>query len=613
MTSGITLTKSNFKLGHDCLYKLKYYKANYPSKLQEDDYLAFFADCGFMVEAIAHALFADGVTPKPLPGESPQDATTRAMAGTRNGVWIEPTFVHGSFMARIDMLVCAGDAVRLIEIKAKSFDSTEDKKPFWNTKGEIDREWKDYLLDVAFQTMVVRAVMPTARVTPELCLVDKSKTCAEEAIYSKIRLADRDDNDRSAPRAVYVGDAAALQTQHFLAFVDVSDEVEYLLPQVAEAAGQYVEFLTTPNDGYKPPLGSHCKNCEYRGHGKTPDGFAECWGDLANAKPHVLDLFRIDTLGKREGLQKLIDQGISDSREIDDSLVNTESAYGSRQAMQLKAQRSNKEVVLSGIQDALTSCEYPLHFLDFETSSLPVPYHVGMNPYEKVAFQFSCHTIASPESTELTHSEWINVTDAYPSFEFASKLREVLGDKGTIFTWSPFEQTTIKDIVEQAKKYKFADAELIEWLDTVHIPCADGGRIQDLMKLCQAFYCHPEMNGRVGIKYVLKAIWKNNPHLWTDPWFSEYFAKDTSGAVLDPYLALSTAPFGYESEIAGTELEVVREGVGAMRAYQEMLYGQHRDDMKFRDAQRDLLLQYCKLDTAAMVIIWKHWMNAETV
>jgi hypothetical protein len=402
MTSGITLTKSNFKLGHDCLYKLKYYKAKYPSKLQEDDYLAFFADCGFMVEAIAHALFADGVTPKPQPGESPQDATTRVMAGSSNGVWIEPTLVHGSFMSRIDMLVCEGDAVRLIEIKAKSFDSTESKQGFWNTRGDIASEWKSYLLDVAFQTMVVRAAMPQACVTPELCLVDKSKTCAEEAIYSKIRLINRDDNDRSAPRAVYVGDAAALQAQHFLAFVDVSDEVEYLLPQVVESASRYLEFLTAPNNGYKPPLSSSCKNCEYRGHGKSPDGFAECWGDLADAKPHVLDLFRIDLLGKREGLQKLIELGVSDAREIDDSLVNTDSPTGHRQAMQLKAQRSNTEVVLSGIQDALASCEYPLHFLDFETSSIPVPYHAGMNPYEKVAFQFSCHTIASPGSTELT-------------------------------------------------------------------------------------------------------------------------------------------------------------------------------------------------------------------
>jgi len=613
MTSGISLTKSNFKLGHDCLYKLKYYKAKYPSKLQEDDYLAFFADCGFMVEAIAHALFADGVTPTPQPGESPQDATTRVMAGTSNGVWIEPTFVHGSFMARIDMLVCEGSAVRLIEIKAKSIDSSEGKQGFWNTKGEIDSKWKDYLLDVAFQTMVVRAAMPKARVTPELCLVDKSKTCADDAIYSKIRLIDRDDTDRSAARAVYIGDVEALRAEHFLTFVDVSAEVEYLMPQVVESASYFLNFLTNKNNGYKPPLSSACKNCEYRGHGKSPDGFAECWGDLAHAEPHVLDLVGIGLLGKRNGLQQLIDLGISDSREIDDSLINIDTATGHRQAMQLKSQRTNLEIVLSGIHDALLSCEYPLHFLDFETSSIPVPYHTGMNPYEKVSFQFSCHTLASPDSTELTHTEWINVTDAYPNFEFVSKLHEVLGDKGTIFTWSPYEQTTIKDIVKQAKKYKFADTELIEWLDTIHIPFTDGGRIQDLMKLCQAFYCHPEMNGRVSIKYVLKAIWKNNPQLWTDPWFSEYFAKDTAGVVLDPYQTLSAAPFGFESEEGETELEAVREGVGAMRAYQEMLYGLHRDDMKFRDAQRDLLLQYCKLDTAAMVIIWKHWMNADTV
>jgi hypothetical protein len=33
-----------------------------------------------------------------------------------------------------------------------------------------------------------------------------------------------------------------------------------------------------------------------------------------------------------------------------------------------------------------------------------------------------------------------------------------------------------------------------------------------------------------------------------------------------------------------------------------------RSDAKHRDDFKKMLLQYCELDTAAMVIIWKHWM-----
>jgi hypothetical protein len=39
-----------------------------------------------------------------------------------------------------------------------------------------------------------------------------------------------------------------------------------------------------------------------------------------------------------------------------------------------------------------------------------------------------------------------------------------------------------------------------------------------------------------------------------------------------------------------------------------MMYGLSRSDAKHRDAVKKMLLQYCELDTAAMVIIWKHWM-----
>ena len=37
--------------------------------------------------------------------------------------------------------------------------------------------------------------------------------------------------------------------------------------------------------------------------------------------------------------------------------------------------------------------EFPLHFIDFETCMIAIPFHKNRTPYEQIAFQFSCHTL----------------------------------------------------------------------------------------------------------------------------------------------------------------------------------------------------------------------------
>ena len=119
-----------------------------------------------------------------------------------------------------------------------------------------------------------------------------------------------------------------------------------------------------------------------------------------------------------------------------------------------------------------------------------------------------------------------------------------------------------------------------------------------MCRIAGAHYFHPRMGGSLSIKYVLPAVWESNPSLRTDPDFAEYAATAPDGTLLNSYDTLPPLPIG------GNE-EVVSEGTGAIRVYQELMFG--NTDPSERENYRQLLPQYCRLDTAAMVMIWKHW------
>lgn len=54
------LTKSDFTVARTCPTKLYYKKLRYPSLQDDDPYLQFLADGGYMVETMAKLLYPDG-------------------------------------------------------------------------------------------------------------------------------------------------------------------------------------------------------------------------------------------------------------------------------------------------------------------------------------------------------------------------------------------------------------------------------------------------------------------------------------------------------------------------------------------------------------------------
>jgi hypothetical protein len=282
-----------------------------------------------------------------------------------------------------------------------------------------------------------------------------------------------------------------------------------------------------------------------------------------------------------------------------------------RQRIQREYTLANKEYLSPDLVRRLQHLPYPLQFIDFETSRVAVPYHAGMRPYEQVAFQWSCHTIRE-KGAPLEHTEWINVIDAFPNFAFAESLMEHLGEHGSFLMWSHHENSVLNDIRRQMRRYQYSNPPLERWLDVVPEHDKNSSSFMvDMCDLAKRYYFHPKMKGRLSLKYVLPAIWESNDALHRMPEFAQYYGRDDTGKLLKPYDTLSPLPFGNpEEEIEGEE--VVTEGTGAMRAYQEMLSGVSRHNEALKEQWRRLLLQYCQLDTAAMVMVFRHWTSNES-
>lgn len=581
------LTKSDFIVGRDCPTKLFYKKSRYISSTTDDEFMQFLADGGYMVETMARLLHPDG---KEMPQSGDADkafAATRGALASGDVTLFEATVLYENLLVRVDILKQVGDTLYLIEVKSSSIDGVvPGESPFRTSRGGIDSDWRKYLEDVSFQAYVLSKAFPELKVVPHLCVVDKSRTATKNSTYENFQLKRA---DRFRPEVNYTGDIKALQDEHVLATVDVTAEVTELLPGLEPDIKRFAKSLASdPIKRIPPQIGQHCKGCEYA------QGFRECWKDLADADPHILDLYYISSLGgKDDVVAELAARDKSSLLDLPEDRLK--GKRGIRQKLQLDHTRSDSEYIAPQLPKLLRAHKHPLQFIDFEASRLALPYHAEMRPYELAAFQWSCHTVDGP-GKQLKHAEWLNTDDAFPNFSFARSLMESLDREGTIYIWSKFERTVLREVLRQYDAYNHDDPELREWLAWITRDDA----FVDLWELATNYYFHPIMKGSLSIKYVLPAVWAASKTLSEAEEFSEYVKRNPAGELLSPYDALPPVKIG-------GELINVQEGTGAILAYQEMMFGAGRADKLVKEAYARLLLQYCRLDTAAMVMIWRHW------
>ena len=592
------LSKTDFKIARECPIKLYYARKRYLSKKDTNEYLEFLKEGGHIIGEMARVLHPEGIYVG-LAGdlEGALEKTKKELEKD-NVILFEAVVANKGMLAVIDILEKNGNDVNLIEVKSKSYDSNEENQ-IVGKKGGIKGDWLEYIEDVAFQVQVLKGAFPTFSVVPYLMLPDKSKVTNTDFLASYFEIKTLKQGDKDYYRVTYTGDRDALIKDNFLTKVNVKDACSFIAPLVQLESNKFIQIL---NPELKKPeyhLGKHCKECEFRTDDGNLSGFHECWNELAEVRPHLFDLYYGGAL-KKDGkyvFDDLISQKKVSLYDVPQDLIK--GKRGERQTVQINFTRSNKEWINPEFKYILDSYKYPHHFIDFETSTTAVPYHKGMRPYEQIAFQWSCHTVLE-EGAAPVHSEWINLEDSFPSFKFVKSLKETISEEGTIFMWAQHESLVLRDIRRQMTDYDFQDPEIADWIDSVVSSEDKPGRLVDMNRLCIENYFHPMMKGKTSIKYVLPAIWNNNDYLWELPFLKSYLRKGDDGNILSPYHALE------DVEIGGM-MQIVREGTGAMSAYQEMMYGLSRSDKDYKEKWSKLLRQYCKLDTLAMLIIFLHW------
>jgi hypothetical protein len=203
------------------------------------------------------------------------------------------------------------------------------------------------------------------------------------------------------------------------------------------------------------------------------------------------------------------------------------------------------------IKQFIGKLKYPLYFLDYETLMSLVPYFDGQRPYQQVPFQYSLHLLQSPDA-ELEQREYLHRDNSDPARPLTEQLIKDIGDVGTVLVWyEGFEKARNRELGDMLPEYK-------EAMDAIN------DRVVDLMMpFKNKWYDDPRCEGSASIKQVLP--------------------------VLCPELSYKSLG--------------IQEGGSAQRLWMEAVLDEKRADQK--DQILADLTEYCKLDTLAMVEIFK--------
>lgn len=647
MTKPRYLTKSRFKLAVQCPTKLFYTgkKGTYRDIMQEDSFLAMLAEGGYQVGELAKLYYPQGVEVEHTEHAAAL-AQTAELLLQDEVVIFEAAVLWEQLFIRIDVLVKRGNSLELIEVKAKSYNSQAPE--LVGARGKITSQMRPYIEDVAFQAYVVKQAMPHMAVTCFLMMPDKSVVCDVAGLNQWFPIERINGRSR-----VGVTSAAKALTAlpPILAKVNVGDLVADVVREgvktplgmqpIAQVAKDWAAAYAL-DQKITPVPSAQCGKCEFKA---TPgdslrSGFKECWSQVYGftdkdfAEGTVLDLWNFrqkDRLisDNRVRLSAVNEDDFGALSDQDDLTV-ADRQWMQRYGIPADEDRGGFWMAEGMMRHAMASWRYPYHFIDFETSAVALPFHAGMRPYEQVAFQFS-HHVMHADGRVVHQTEFLNAkAGEFPNYEFIRALHQALsGDDGTVFMWSPHENTILNKISDQLQSRSDApkDAQVLREFALSLTKTGDRGMV-DLCALAKVAYFHKDTKGSSSIKKVLPAVLTSSPQLrqfYGQPVYGDPQVMPSlnyQNFVWCPPNETGQSPDSYEllrnlgAQLLGEEVRpgedpdelAISEGGAAATAYARLQFETLSPES--RQGLESALLRYCELDTLAMVMVVQGWREA---
>lgn len=267
---------------------------------------------------------------------------------------------------------------------------------------------------------------------------------------------------------------------------------------------------------------------------------SHCWP--AQAEYPVMGLG-----GSKAELAGWVNAGCRDIRDVDAGALT-----GATRLRIHAATCKGKEEVSADAQQVFAQFAYPRYYLDFETIGPAIPLWAGMRPYQAMPAQWSCHVDhgATEDGVEaIRHHEFLDLSGEPPMRALAEKLVQCLGSSGPVFMYTNYEQRVINGLAGMFPDLAAPLAGIVE-------------RLVDLHPLVKQHYYHPKMLGSWSLKAVTPTV---------------------------------------ASELDYSTLEGISDGMAASDGYLEAI---HPDTTPIRKIELEQqLLEYCRLDTKAMVKI----------
>ena len=166
------------------------------------------------------------------------------------------------------------------------------------------------------------------------------------------------------------------------------------------------------------------------------------------------------------------------------------------QRIQVEGALDKKNVTdKTAIREFLDTLWYPLCFLDFETTFMvPIPLFDGSRPYQKIPFQYSLHCMEK-EGAALSHFEYLAQARLDPRREFLENLLEQIPENACVLVYNKtFESGILNELAQLFSDYEGKIERVVNNIRDLMVPF----RNKDVYRW--------EMAGSYSLKYVLPAL-----------------------------------------------------------------------------------------------------------